>query len=164
MYEDLLIHTESPEQLADFVSFSEVHAFSPFSSGNYRVLPLKAVHDPRENCLLYAVSDSCGKTIFYGNDTGAICPETWEAIRPLHFDLVSLDCTMGTGGAYTGHLNLEGCFAIREQMLQTGCADAATTFVITHFSHGCCPLHDELSALAAAGGFMTAYDGFSVTV
>lgn len=64
------------------------------------------------------MTDNCGKTIFYGNDTGSICPETWDAIRPLHFDLVSLDCTMGTGGAYTGHLNLEGCFAIREQMLK----------------------------------------------
>ena len=71
---------------------------------------------------------------------------------------------MGTGGAYAGHLNLEECFAIREQMLQTGCADNATTFVVTHFSHGCCPLHDELSALAAGGGFVTAYDGFSVMV
>lgn len=164
MYEDLLIHAEAPEHLADCVSFSEVHAFSPFISGKYRILPLKAVHDPRENCLLYAVTDDCGKTILYGNDTGAFCPETWEAIRPLHFDLVSLDCTMGTGGAYIGHLNLEECFAIRKQMLQTGCADDATTFVVTHFSHGCCPLHDELSALAAAGGFVAAYDGFSVMV
>lgn len=164
MYEDLLVNSEAPEHLADFVSFSEVHAFSPFLSGKYQILPLKAVHDPRENCLLYAVTDDCGKTIFYGNDTGAICPETWEAIRPLHFDLVSLDCTMGTGSTYIGHLNLEACFAIREQMLQAGCADDTTTFVITHFSHGCCPLHDELSALASAGGFVTAYDGFSVTV
>ena len=110
------------------------------------------------------VSDECGKTIFYGNDTGSICPETWDAIRPLHFHLVSLDCTMGTGSACTGHLNLESCFQIKEKMLQEGCADSSTIFVVTHFSHGCCPLHEELSTLAAAGGFLAAYDGLTITI
>ncbi|MFG6367551.1 MAG: hypothetical protein K1W16_03845 [Lachnospiraceae bacterium] len=164
MYEELLVHSEAPEHLSDFVTFSKVHAFSPFTSGKYKILPLKAVHDSRENCLLYAVTDDCGKTIFYGNDTGALCPETWEAIRQLHFNLVSLDCTMGTGATYIGHLNLDACFAIRQQMLQVGCADNNTTFVITHFSHGCCPLYDELSILASAEGFVTAYDGLCITI
>ncbi|MDE6219043.1 MAG: hypothetical protein K2G51_01160 [Lachnospiraceae bacterium] len=164
MYQELLVHPEAPEHLAADIHFTTAQAFHPFDSGSYHILPLKAAHDPRENCLLYAVSDACGKTIFYGNDTGAICPETWDAVRSLHFHLVSLDCTMGTRSACESHLNLEACFQIRENMLREGCADSSTTFIITHFSHGCCPLHDDLSALAAAGGFLTAYDGMTVTV
>lgn len=162
MYEELLAHPEAPEHLKDYVAFTTAHAFSPFRSGRYRILPLKAVHDPRENCLLYAVSDENGKTIFYGNDTGSVCPETWDAISALHFDLVSLDCTMGTASACPSHLNLEECFKIKEKMLQAGCADSSTVFVVTHFSHGCCPLHEELSALAAAEGFVAAYDGLVI--
>ena len=162
MYEELLVHPEAPEHLKDYVSFTTARAFSPFFSGRYHILPLKAVHDPRENCLLYAVSDECGKTIFYGNDTGSICPETWDAISSLHFDLVSLDCTMGTAPACSSHLNLEECFKIKEKMLLSGCADNSTIFVVTHFSHGCCPLHEELSALAATEGFLTAYDGLVI--
>lgn len=164
MYQELLVHPEAPEQLETYVQFTTALAFSPFCSGRYRVLPLKAVHDPRENCLLYAVSDDCGKTIFYGNDTGAICPETWEAIRPMHFQLVSLDCTMGTSDACAGHMNLKACFETREKMLELGCADSSTIFVVTHFSHGCCPLHEELSSLAAAGGFIAAYDGMQLVI
>lgn len=162
MYEELLVHPEAPEHLKDYVSFTTAQAFSPFHSGRYHILPLKAIHDPRENCLLYAVSDEEGKTIFYGNDTGSICPETWDAISSMYFDLVSLDCTMGTASACSSHLNLEECFKVKEKMIRTGCADSSTIFVITHFSHGCCPLHDELSALAAAEGFLTAYDGMVV--
>lgn len=164
MYQELLIHPEAPEHLETYVRFTTVQAFLPFYSGGYHILPLKAVHDPREHCMLYAVSDANGKTIFYGNDTGAVCPETWDTIRSLHFHLVSLDCTMGTGSACDSHMNLEACFQVREKMLREGCADSSTTFIVTHFSHGCCPMHEELSKLAAAGGFLTAYDGMSVTV
>ncbi len=49
-------------------------------------------------------------------------------------------------------------------MLADGCADSSTIFIITHFSHGCCPLHNELSAAAKQHGFLAAYDGLSITI
>lgn len=164
MYNELLAHPEAPTELENYIDFKTVSAFFPFCTGQYQIIPLKAMHDPRENCLLYAITDNCEKTVFYGNDTGSICEETWAAISSMHFNLVSLDCTMGTNASCSSHLNLEKCSQIREKMLAAGCADSSTIFIITHFSHGCCPLHDELSGIAKRQGFLAAYDGLSITI
>lgn len=159
MFHDTATGDEAPEHFESYVQFHQAKAFVPFSRNGYHILPLKAVHDTRENCLLYAVRCPDGKCLFYGNDTGAICEETWNAIQGWHFDLVSLDCTMGTGPSCGTHLGLSDDSRLRKQMLSAGCADEATTFVVTHFSHGCTPLYDELADLAAKEGFLAAYDG-----
>lgn len=164
MFEDMARGPEAPKELDRFVRFAPAKAFEPFTRNGYEVLPLKAVHVPTENCLLYAVKCPDGKSFFYGNDTGSICEETWKAIRGWHFDLVSLDCTMGTGSSCDSHLCLSDDGIIRRNMLAMGCTDETTAFVVTHFSHGCAPLYNELSALASREGFLTAYDGMTLEI
>ncbi|MCC8102350.1 MAG: hypothetical protein LIP11_08895 [Clostridiales bacterium] len=164
MYCAAALHHEAPDHFESFVRFHPAKAFQSFCSGDYEILPLKAIHDPRENCLLYAVKGSDQKTIFYGNDTGSVCEETWTAIKNWYFDLVSLDCTMGNQPSCATHLGLEDAALIREKMLENGNADSNTVFVITHFSHGCTPLHEEMSALGREKGFLTAYDGMELNL
>lgn len=164
LFKALCIHDEAPDDFESYVDFTAVAAKEIFFAGAYEITALKAVHDPRENCLLFAIKDPDGKRILYGNDTGSICEETWQLLRTMHFNLVSLDCTMGTQTGCFSHMSLSENTAVREKMLLEGCADESTRFVITHFSHGCCPLHEELAAIETEQGFLAAHDGLEIII
>jgi phosphoribosyl 1,2-cyclic phosphate phosphodiesterase len=164
MYEQMLEKEDDSANLRNCVNFNSIKAFTPFQVSGYSIHPLKAAHDPRENCLLYIVTDKNGKCIFYGNDTGIFSEETWNYIKDFHFDLVSLDCTMGPNPGCASHMGMEDNRLIKEKMLELGCADENTTFVMTHFSHNGSHLHSELIELASKIGFLVAYDGMVMEV
>lgn len=164
MFSEAANGPEAPDRFDHYVHFQTVQAFSPISTDGYEILPLKAVHDPRENCLLYAIRCPDGKSLFYGHDTGAVCEETWDAIKSWHFDLVSLDCTMGATPACASHMGLADDSQVRKKMLALGCADSSTVFVATHFSHGGTPIHETLEKMAAAEGLLAAYDGMTFEI
>ncbi len=136
-----------------------------FPAEGYRVLPLRANHDPNSSPLVYIIEKG-DKSLFYSNDTGEYPEETWAILekrtRPL--SLISLDCTeVCRHSDYYGHLDLWRCMAVRERLLACGAADSRTVFVLNHFSHnGIGSVHDDFVKAAAAQNFLVSYDGMTV--
>lgn len=163
-YTDMLKKEDDTANLPQCIEFKPIQALSPFLASGYQILPLKASHDPRENCLLFRLTDENNKSLFYGNDTGYMAEETWEQMRGLHFDLVSLDCTMGGTPGCASHMGMEENAKVRERMLNLGCADESTLFVMTHFSHNGGLMHEELVSRGKELGFLIAYDGIELEI
>lgn len=147
--------------LADLLAYRVIPEFVPFEVDGYTVTPLLANHDRRERCLIYIIEKD-GKRLLYANDTGLFPDATWEYLRGRRFDLVSMDCTMGKHKEGTNHMGLPDNAEMQKRLLEMGCADAETKWVITHFSHHGGLLHKELEEAAKPYGFLVAYDGFSV--
>ena len=143
------------------INYHEIREFETYHAEGYEFIPLKASHNPRENCFLYVIRKD-GRTLFYGNDTGYLPEETWDFIREYRFDLVSMDCTMQKEKLETNHMGLPNNVDVANRLKDMGCADAHTKFVVTHFSHNGGWLHEEMEKRAGEYGFLTAYDGMTV--
>lgn len=163
-FERTLAVEDDSENMARCVAFTAIRAFQGFTVPGYEVFPMKASHDPAEECLIYSILDRDGKCMLYGNDTGYFNEETWKSLEGAHFDLVSLDCTMGRGPECSGHMDLSAVFRTKERMLSMGCANTDTVFVITHFSHNGGLLHEELEERAGKHNIIAAYDGMEIVL
>lgn len=151
-----------PPENRDRVACRELTEFVPAAIGDFTVTPLLARHNPKEKCFIYQIERG-GKRMLYANDTGVFPQATWERIAGVRFDFVSLDCTMlALHNTYYGHMSIEQVVEVKKRMLEMGCADADTRFLITHFSHNGLLLHDELVKVMAGHGFEVAYDGLTV--
>lgn len=147
----------------------ELFELAPFETrriGAHFVTPLKAKHDFSAYPYLYDISDG-EKRILYGNDTGVFLDETWEYLekaRP-RYALVSLDCTAGLIEVdYDCHMNLRQAAEVKARLIDMGCADRDTVFVVHHFSHNGGAVYDDFAPVAAEKGFLTSYDGMEVVV
>lgn len=134
----------------------------------YAVTPLNANHFPGHGAYNYIIEKD-GKRLLYAHDTGPFLEETWSYLRGTRFDLISLDCTMLAKDIRTTHMGINACCDTRARLLEEGCADDRTLFVINHFSHNgaFCPdgsllLHEELVALMEKKGVLVTYDGMSL--
>lgn len=148
----------------NFINYIDVTPFKTYAIGKLNVTPLLAQHQVDEESLIYLVEQD-GKTLLYGNDTGIFPEETFEYLKKVKIDLVSLDCTHGArypGGV--GHMGLESNIKTKERLTTLGCVHANTKFVITHFSHNCGMLHGELEEVAQPHGFEVAYDGLEIVL
>lgn len=159
------IDDDSPD-LDACVKFQEIHVFETFCVQNYKITPLRAVHNPEECCLIYLIEDDKGKTILYGHDTAFFPEDTWEFLEGKKIDLVSLDCTMGVLEDGATHMGYQGNIRTRERLINIGCTHANTIFVLNHFSHNCGKgiSHEEMEILGQKNGFLTAYDGFKIEI
>lgn len=147
----------------DTAEFTFVKPFVSFQAGEYSVTPLKATHDKREDCYIYIIQKD-EKRILYANDTGFFPEETWEYIKPLRFDLVSLDCTMGLVRDGKNHMGFEDDLELRSRLLKMKCADEDTKFIVTHFSHNGGLLQDEIQEKIKDYGVTAAYDGMEISI
>ena len=147
------------------VDFCYAPPFQSVTMGDYRVTPLLALHNRREECYLYIVEKpSEGKRILYAHDTGFFPEKTIQYIQGMRFDLISFDCTNGplTDGA--NHMGLEDDLQMRRWLKKWGCCDSGTVCVVNHFSHNGGLLHQELEERAKPLGFLVSYDGFQVEI
>ena len=146
------------------VEYSYVPLFVSFSSGGYTITPLLADHMPNcpeEHCYLYIVERE-GKRMLYGNDTGLFPTETMNYIKGIPFDLVSLDCTLGTQDYERNHMGINATLKQIELMKKYGCTKADTIYVLTHFSHNSGLLHEQLVERLSPHGVQIAYDGMVI--
>ncbi len=143
------------------IEYHEIKEFTTYSSQGYEFIPLKATHNPRENCFIYIIKKD-GKSLLYANDTGYLAEETWDFMQGEHFDLVSMDCTMQRIKIPTNHMGLPNNVDVVERLKKMGCVDKNTKYVVTHFSHNGGWLHEEMEKQAAVYGFDVAYDGMTV--
>lgn len=171
LYQRMVRDEDDSQNLSQCVKMQVIEPFVPFSVLDYQITPLLAKHDPKEQCLIYLISDSKGKNFLYGNDTALFPEETWSYLEKfssqgflLHG--VSLDCTMGILGNGTTHMGYAGDVETKERLFTIGCADETTAFVLNHFSHNCGHgiTHEAMEKMAAKDGFAVAYDGLCLTV
>lgn len=145
--------------------YLELHLLSKYQElcvGSYRVMPLPANHDKKEECLIYVIQDK-EKTLLFGHDSSVFEEETWERLRNYKFDCVVLDCTMvEKTGIFDGHMGLPDNIKIRHRMLEEGMASESTKFILTHFYHGFNPVHERITPIFHKQGFIAAYDGMSI--
>lgn len=137
--------------------------FLPFEVDGYRVTPLKANHGVQIDAVFYCIERD-GKSLLYAHDTGYFPEETWAylANSGIHFDAVSLDCTMYRHKTRDNHMGLPCCIDVRDRLKEIGVADERTVFVLNHFSHNNADLHDEMEAVGAKEGFLVSYDGMEL--
>lgn len=150
------------ESFTDYQDYRVVRPYQSVDAGEYRITPLKANHDKREECLIYHIVDSEGKSLLYGNDSGLFPEETWQYFKSAHFDIVSLDCTMQKLPGAFNHMNIEDNIEVKKRLLTMGAADEATKFVMTHFSHNGGYTHGEMEDIGKRQGFLIAWDGMTV--
>lgn len=152
---------DSPD-IEEHLRFVPVEAGVPFTvPGGYTITSLEAVHAPGEDCRIYLIEKD-GHSMLYGHDSGMYPEQTWEILKKTHLDLVSFDCTCVEEKDGHYHMGLPDNREARDKMLQTGCADENTLFVVSHFSHNGKLAHDEIETLAQKDGFIAAYDGMTL--
>lgn len=160
MYLRTLEVEDDSDNLRDCVGFQEIRAFQSFSVLGYEITPLKAVHDPKEECVIYLIKDEKGTTCLYGNDTAYFSEETWEALKGVSLDCVILDCTMGREDTpCSSHMGIQSNRLAVKRMKEMGCITEKTSVIITHFSHNGGLLHEELEEAVKKDGYLVAYDG-----
>lgn len=158
---DLLLGVKAEN--SNRIAAKRISEFEAFDAEGYTFIPLKAAHDPNCDPVFYIIR-SGGKTMLYANDTGWFPEETWEWLEnnPMHFDLVSLDCTMAPEGGYRGHMGIRECAKVRERLTKLNMTDEKTSYILHHFSHNAGFTYDEFVSLAGKEGFAVSYDGMTV--
>ncbi len=152
---------EDPVELAKYVHFQVIEPFQRFETAEgYKVTPLLANHGSKEeDCLLYLIEKE-GQTLFYANDSGIYPEETWHYLEGHHIDLVSFDCTGVIYSAGSGHMTIADNRLVKQRLLDIGCVDSSTQFIVNHFSHNGILMYDEIVEATKEDGFLVSYDGF----
>lgn len=141
----------------------EITPFVPFEAAGYRIIPLKADHDPATDPVFFIIEKG-DKTLLYAHDTGWFPAETRAFLESYgrKFDCVSLDCTCMLVEYREGHMGLATCRDVFAKLTEMGLCDATTVACVNHFSHNGNATHAQFEKEAARLGFLTAYDGMTV--
>jgi phosphoribosyl 1,2-cyclic phosphate phosphodiesterase len=160
-----LLHRSQEEGETGFNEFHYAKPFESIEAEAYRITPLPALHDRREECLIYTAEKE-GKALLYAHDTGIFPVAVWDYFsetRP-HFNLVSLDCTTMIHKDGGNHMGIPDAAEVRRRLLEMGAADENTVFVLNHFSHNGGLNHGELCEAAVKESFTVSYDGLEIEV
>lgn len=147
----------------NLLKFVCIKPYETFDFNGYKITPLLANHDKREDCYIYIIKKD-GKTLLYGHDSGLYRKETWDEIYKNNFNAVILDGTMGMLESCYGHMNFNENIKVRETMIKNKCADSNTIFITTHFSHNIALMHNEIEKIMCPHGFTVAYDGIEINI
>lgn len=161
--QEQIMRTEEPNDTGIVPKL--VTAYQPVCCGDYRVAPLPARHGEGEHALVYLIEQG-NQAVLYLHDTGLLFDEVYTYLKAhsVHADLISYDCTFVTLPSGGGHLGLDSCREVRKKLEEIGVSDANTVSVINHFSHNGGLIYDELVPVAEREGFITAYDGMTMTL
>ncbi|MBP3376466.1 MAG: hypothetical protein J6L83_06855, partial [Clostridia bacterium] len=121
----------------DRVRLNTIKAYEPFMIEDYKIIPLRAYHDPSTEPVFYIIEHG-EKTLLYANDTGYFFDEVWEFLAKYErkFDFVSLDCTgMMLENYRHGHMGLTVDAEVVEKLREIGRCDDNTVVYVNHFSH-----------------------------
>ena len=133
--------------------------------GERTVTAIESNHDPGDGSLLWAIEEG-GKAFLYATDTMRFSDRALALFcqRGFRFDAVAIDHTYGPGTPGGGHLCADEVIQEMGRLRELGVLQPACRVLATHLSHEGMPLHDDLSAFAAAHGYEIAWDGLIVTL
>lgn len=135
-------------------------------NGDMEILPLAADHAPGTFPVVYVIGRG-GKNVFIANDTGMLPDESWEALKGVKLDMVSIDATMGLTkyiDCERGHMGGNIVVKFRDRLLEMGCIGRDTPVFANHFSHNGGAGHDDLEAFFGPRGIAVACDGLTLEV
>lgn len=157
------IDTDVEKDQNNRIVFNEIYPYKEYQMGEAIVVPLLADHKPDEKCFIYLIKLN-GRTLLYGNDSGYFPEKTWEFLKSIHIDVSILDCTDGPGKCVNYHMGFPAVLTVKKRLIEQGCKNQDTKFIITHFSHNGKYLHEELVNMASPHGFIVAYDGMEIQI
>lgn len=97
----------------------------------------------KENTALYLLELPDGRTLFYGLDSGPYFPETLEALKGHHIDVMVSECSFGTTPMpHRMHMDIYAVRELMDQLFSRGTLDANSALYIAHINHG--TSHNEL--------------------
>lgn len=155
------------EEIGQVYNFIPMEYFKTVDVGGYAVTPLPSRHGPQEEQTFLFLIEKGKSAVFYGNDTGVFGEEIDEflAERGKKLTLLSLDCNKGDKSEnYDTHMSMRENKTIAERFAAKGITDENTKIYVTHFSHNCGMIYDELCKAAEKYGFTVAYDGLTLEV
>ena len=127
---------------------------------DYQVTPIRALHDPSQDCFNLIIEDAEGVSLLYATDTGWYEEATWEFLKGYHLDGVVIECTKGMEeGGYQGHLSIPDVIRFRERLIADGLFYPDSPMVTTHHSHLSGLMHAEQEALLNPHNIQVGYDG-----
>ena len=145
-----------------------LRALKPFEkveAGGYVIEAVKAVHQTveEEQPLNYVISRG-NKSVLYASDTGPYPEEVLEFLAVHRFDAVVLESTMCglPQERYRFHTSFETAIRLKRWMEDNGVLRRGGLFILTHFSHVSCPLHEEIEEAMKPYGIVPAYDCMNV--
>ncbi len=145
-------------------------AVDPFESvkiSGYEIIPLPANHgcEPKEQPLIYIVRQG-SKSILYACDTGPLPDSVLNFLGGLRLDAVIVEATLGilSSKIFQYHMGFEDVIELKRWMEKAEIISEETPFIITHFSHVTCPLHEEMEDVLKPYGITPAYDGFTIEI
>ncbi len=140
--------------------------FVEHDAGDYRIIPLKAAHDPSLECLFYLVEDKReNKRVLYIHDTENDIDRSLDFIKGIRCDIVSFDSTMALESVERGkrHMGLPNNILVRDRLVKNGVVDSDTKLICSHICHHK-GFYDDLAVKYNDEGFLLAYDGMIVIV
>ena len=126
-------------------------------------LPLRAAHNPAEECLLYLLR-APEAAVLIANDSGWWPQETWERLGQERLDAAIIDCTYGLSGNSGGHMGVPEVIRAAGELRRRGVLAAGGRVIANHFSHNGGCLQAELEARLGPEGIEVGYDGMVVEV
>ena len=152
------ITREFPAYTPDFCRFTQIEYYAAYATGGLRFIPLPADHKPDEKSAIYLIEGG-SRRFLYAHDTGHFPQATFRYLEGRRLSGISLDCCFGLLESAKGHMVLSENLRVLEKLLKQGIAVAGTSVVISHFSHNCGSLQQELEAEAEKYGIEAAFDG-----
>lgn len=143
-----------------------VSSRNPFTVEGYTVTPLRAIHAPELDPLIYMIQKD-GKTFIYGTDTGIFVDEVMDylADNKIYVDAVAMDCTEILNDCqYPYHMDFGKNVKLKGMLMDRGICDENTKFICHHFSHNAKASYDDFVPIAAKEGFDVTYDGMILEI
>ena len=121
------------------VAFHKLEYGQRYEIEGIGVTPFRGNHvgNVGENTALYLLELPDGRTLFYGLDSGPYFPETLQALRGRHIDIMVSECAFGTVQCtHKQHLDIWELKKLAEQLYAQGTLNAKSALFITHINHG----------------------------
>ena len=145
--------------------FEPIAVGTELQLGEYSIRALQGNHVSPGYTLNYVIRQN-GRTLLYAVDTGDYDEATLAEAAKDRYDAVVTECTAGLSayGAGTGHSSLQQNILLRNQLLERGCIQPDTPFVLTHMSPHWAPPYDLFVDIAAREGLTVGYDGMVMEI
>ncbi len=147
----------------DYLRYKKLNEFETVKISYYNVTPLLANHTNPEKTLLY-VLEKDNITFLYAHDTGVFKDKTFDFLKEskIQFDYISFDCTTGLENCTYTHMGIPNILTVKEKLEAQGNLKPTTKCIISHFSHNCGSIHEELVEGVKKYDFIVAYDGMEM--